>query len=207
MHTFNALKNNLVMNAPNAFISRNDDNSTILQRVARGEKSAFEECFKTYKNLIWKIARKYTKTNQDAEDAVQDVFLSIWKNAARFDPSLSPEWAFIGLVAQRSLISNYRKSRHRHSDVSLTDFDLERQLSNSYEKIHLRLELKPVIKAMNKLSSSEIKLIKLSILAGNSHTEISNKIGMPLGTVKSRIKRGLDKIRRSVNYSGKPVMN
>lgn len=193
------------MNAPNAFISRDDDHLSILQRVAKGDVSAFEDCIKSYSGLVWKIARKYTNTNQDAEDAVQESFLAIWKNAHRFDPSISPEWSFIGLIARRNLISSYRKSRHRNYDVSLTDFNQEKLFAHSYEKINLLLETKPVMKAMSRLSSSEIRLINLSIFAGNSHAEISEKVGMPLGTVKSHIKRGLDKIRRSVASSGYAV--
>ena len=190
------------MNAPNFFTDSDSDNLSILQRIAKGDKSAFEECIKSYSGLIWKIARKYTNTNQDAEDAVQEAFLAIWRNAHRFDPAISPEWSFIGLIAQRNSINHYRKSCRRDSDVSLTDFDQERQFAHPYEKINLRLEVAPVLKAMRKLSSSEIRLIKLSIFAGNSHTEISEKTGMPLGTVKSRIRRGLNKIRRSIILSG-----
>lgn len=192
--------NELSMNAPNDFTGPDAGNLTILQRVAKGDKSAFDECIKSYNGLVWKIARKYANTNQDAEDAVQEAFLAIWKNAHRFDPAISPEWSFVGLIAQRNSISNYRKSRLRNSDVSLTNFDQEKHFAHPYEKINMRLEIKPLMKAMSRLSSSEIRLINLSIFAGNSHTEISEKIGMPLGTVKSHIRRGLDKIRRSINY-------
>ena len=178
--------------------------STILQRVAAGDKLAVEECVRVYSGLVWKLARNFTGTTQDAEDAVQEIFISIWESAARFDAAKSPELAFIRLIAQRKLIDRLRKSKNRRSEISMTEMEIAETRENVYQKIHLNLELKPIIEAMNNLSPAQIELIKMSIYAGSSHTEIAKKTGLPLGTVKSSIKRGLDKIRRTVGVSVSP---
>lgn len=177
--------------------SRAIESPTILQRIAAGEMSAVEECLSVYGTLAWQIARKYTNTSADAEDASQEIFIAIWKNAGRFDPAKSPEGAFICLVAKRRLIDRLRMQR-RPLAMAASRSMLEPVSENFHQKLHLKLDAGPIVQALKGLSPSENELIRMSIYDGSSHGEIAEKIGLPLGTVKTRIRRGLNKIRRSL---------
>ena len=89
----------------------------LLQKIANGDSSAVDECLAKYGNLVWSIARRYSPNNSDAEDATQEVFLEIWKNAARYDSDLSSEATFITMIARRRLIDRHRKQSRRLETV------------------------------------------------------------------------------------------
>jgi RNA polymerase sigma factor (sigma-70 family) len=177
------------------------DSLTILQRIAQGDKLAVSDCLETYGKLVWGITRKFTNTREDAEDLAQEIFIDIWKNAAHFDATKSPEQAFVRLIAKRRLIDSLRKS-YRLPPISFDENALEGQASDAHEKLQTSVETKSIVEALSKLSRHEIQVIKMSIYEGMSHGEIAGTIGLPLGTVKSRLRRSLKKVQKSI---GLPV--
>lgn len=186
------------MQAPSIAIEPKGD-LTILERIAAGEKAAVEECIRTYNGLVWKIARKHSGNLEDAEDTVQEIFTSIWMNAHRFDASKSPETAFICLLAKRKSIDLFRKHRSRSSETELTEIEnASKAKSSDYGNVILGMDLKTIKRALKNLPAAESEMIRLSVFGGNSHTEIAEQLELPLGTVKSKIRRGLNKIRNSV---------
>ncbi|HTK36951.1 MAG TPA: sigma-70 family RNA polymerase sigma factor, partial [Pyrinomonadaceae bacterium] len=80
----------------------------ILQRIAAGDRTAVQDCLDTYGGLVWSIARKMLRSNEDTEDAVQEIFVDIWKNAERYDDAQSSETTFIAMIARRRLIDRIR---------------------------------------------------------------------------------------------------
>ena len=99
--------------------------SSILGRVAAGDLDATRECIDRYGGLVWTIARDFLRVPADAEDAVQDIFLSLWKNAARFDETKSSEKSFVVMVARRRLIDLLRKAGRRPKLVALPEDGFE----------------------------------------------------------------------------------
>ena len=95
---------------------------TILQRIAGGEAVAVNECLETYGGLVWSLARRFCPKHEDAEDAVQDTFVDIWRNAERFDPEIASEATYITMIARRRLIDRYRRSG-RAPDTTVLDED------------------------------------------------------------------------------------
>lgn len=195
--------NTLIMQAP-SIEAELKGSLSILERITGGDKSAVEECIGAYSGLVWKIARKYSRSNEDIEDAVQEIFLTIWMNAHRFDPAKSPETAFICLLAQRKAIDLLRRNKSRFSEIELPESgELPNEKHLDYKNVFLNLDLQKIKSAFKNLSASENELLRLSVYEGNSHTEIAEIVGMPLGTVKSKIRRGLGKVKASV---GKPFL-
>ena len=95
--------------------------NTILERVAAGDESAVNDCINQYGNLIWALAKKLTPKQEDAEDAVQEIFMEIWQNAARYDAGKSSESTFITIIARRRLIDRLRKVYRRPVVQSIED--------------------------------------------------------------------------------------
>ena len=177
--------------------NRMPESLTVLQRIAKGDQPAVKECLDKYGKSVWFLARRFTKTREDAEDATQEIFIDIWKSAARFDPTKSPEQAFVMLISRRRLIDCLRKSKC-HIQTSLFEYELAEQASEDHTKLHICVEMAFVIDALNKLGFHQKRIIKMSIYGGYSHSKIAQAVGLPLGTVKSQIRRGLQNIRNLV---------
>jgi RNA polymerase sigma-70 factor (ECF subfamily) len=74
---------------------------SLLQRVASGDMAAMQSCMDTYGGLMWSLARRFCPTATEAEDAVQEAFISVWENAQRYDPSKGAEVTFVAMIARR----------------------------------------------------------------------------------------------------------
>ena len=173
----------------------------ILQRVASGDGQAVQDCLKKYGGLVWSIARKMLRNSDDAEDAVQEIFIDVWKNAGRFDESRSSETTFIAMIARRRLIDRIRFSTRRISADSLDDVLLE-PFTRADKEIQVSLEARQAAEAMRNLRPEQQQVLRLSIIQGMSHQEIADATGMPLGTVKTHARRGLLQVREFIGLGG-----
>ena len=166
----------------------------ILQRIANGDKNAVQDCLNVYGGLIWSLARRMSPNTDDAEDAVQEIFIDIWKNAARFDSAQSSETTFVAMIARRRLIDRLRYSNRRISADSLEDVVTE-PANRSDVDLQISVEAKEAAQALETLRPEQRQVLQLSIIQGLSHQEISQAMGMPLGTVKTHARRGLMQVR------------
>jgi RNA polymerase sigma factor (sigma-70 family) len=181
----------------------------ILHRISRGDKTAVQECMDSYSGLVWSLARRMSPTLEEAEDATQEIFIEIWKNAVRYDETQSSETTFITMIARRRLIDRLRKA-----GKTLQTESLEEILSEPYgrqdKEMEICIEATQAAEALSQLRSEQQKVLQLSIYHGLSHQEISDAIGIPVGTVKTHARRGLIAIReslglRNVNSKAKEV--
>lgn len=171
---------------------------SVLQRIAQGDKSAVEECLNAYGGLVWSLARRMCPKAEDAEDAVQEIFIEIWKNAGRFDETQSSEATFIAMIARRRLIDRLRRANRRVSTDSLEDI-LGEPANRADAEMQTLVEAREAAKALRNLRSEQRLVLLLSIVQGMSHQEISDATGMPLGTVKTHARRGLLQVREFLN--------
>jgi RNA polymerase sigma-70 factor (ECF subfamily) len=86
------------------------DSSSILQRVAKGDRTAIKDCIHTYGDVIWSMAKKFTNSTEDAEAVTQEIFLNVWRYAARFEETNFDELLFITIIARRRLRKYSEKS-------------------------------------------------------------------------------------------------
>ena len=166
----------------------------ILKRIARGDPSAVQECLKAYGGLVWSLARRMLRNPDDAEDAVQEIFVDVWRNADRFDAAKASETTFIAMIARRRLIDKIRYSKRRLSPDSLDDVLLE-PFTRADKTLETCIEAEQAAEAMRSLRPEQQQVLRLSIVQGMSHQEIAEATGMPLGTVKTHARRGLLQVR------------
>lgn len=171
---------------------------SLFQRIANGDAAAVRECMDAYGGLVWSLARRYSESVADAEDAVQEVFLEIWKSAGRYDPAMGKESTFIATIARRRLIDRYRASSRRpetqeYDDSILASAGPETDLSD------VAADLDVAQRALAKLNDDQRQILILGIVEGLSHSEIATATGKPLGTVKTQMRRGLIKLREMLD--------
>ncbi len=166
----------------------------LLQRVARGESAAMQACVEQYGNLVWSLARRLLKNQADAEDAVQEIFINLWENAARYDPRLGKEATFVALLARRRLIERLR-ARGRREDKHEADYDLSRLESFDHRRIEASSDVRRAAVALEGLPTDKRKVVALSVVEGMTQSEIADRLSMPVGTVKSHLRRGLAAVR------------
>lgn len=171
----------------------------LLPRIAQGDGAAVEEFLERYKRLVWWLARKHA--GEDPEDAVQEVLVEVWKNAGRFDPSIASETTFVGMIARRRLIDRHRRAERRLDTETLSPNDLLGgvQQAGGVEDL---AEAALARRAIRQLDPREGRVLMMSVYEGFSHSEIARATDMPLGTVKTYIRRGLDRVRAKLGASG-----
>jgi RNA polymerase sigma-70 factor (ECF subfamily) len=168
----------------------------LLPRVASGDPTAVKACLDKYGALVWSLARRMCRSGTDAEDAVQDIFVSIWKNAARYDSTKGSEVTFVATIARRRLIDRVRQVGRRPVE---SGFDGDSGVAVSAERAETPVELRDEVtlanRALSELSEDQRRVLQMSIGHGLSHEKIAEATGIPLGTVKTHIRRGLIRVR------------
>jgi RNA polymerase sigma-70 factor (ECF subfamily) len=165
---------------------------SLLTRVAAGDSVAVREVLATYGGLVWSLARRFDAG--DAEDAVQEIFLDLWKSAARFDPAIASEAAFIAMIARRRLIDRRRTSRRRPTTENISEVP---SVPDGRSGPDICAEANQAARALAQLRPEQRQVLVLQS-QGLSHGEISAQTGMPLGTVKAHARRGLLSIRAAL---------
>ena len=172
---------------------------SVLQRIAAGDARAVQECIETYSGLVWSLARRFTRSAADAEDAVQEIFLDLWKSADRFEPERASEKTFVAMVARRRLIDLLRRAERRPQLAPIPeDFDFP---GDQHERLEQSVEASLAARTLSALKPEQRRVLLLSVYHGMSHGEIVESTGLPLGTVKSHIRRGLAEIRATLGES------
>lgn len=172
-----------------------EDDATILARSATGDSAAVAACIDRFSPLVWLLTRRLLANQAEWEDAVQDVFIEIWKSAHRFDPKIASARAFVAIIARRRLIDRGRMAQARIrsvADVSALGLAEPLEIGGGPR---LDDQAAAVRGAMAELKPDQRELIELAFGQGWTHQQIAERLGQPLGTVKTNIRRGLLRLR------------
>ena len=180
----------------------------LLPRIAGGDQSAVPECISRYGGLIWSLARRRLASREDAEDVVQEVFVDLWRSADRFDPLVAQEVTFVAMIARRRVIDRLRRRAVLPQTASLDGghaVDLPDPADDAPvgRRLELGEEARLADEHLEQLKPEAQRVLKLSIYEDLSHSAIAECTGLPLGTVKSHIRRGLDSLRHKLAGCGR----
>lgn len=159
---------------------------------------AVRECLDRYGGLVWSLARRFLQDSAEAEDAVQEIFVDIWVNASRFDSARGSEKTFVTVLARRRLIDRRRRSQRQPDWQQLPD-TLADASENSTRRTELHDEAALAAQALSELRTEQKQVLELAIYHGLTHERIARVTNMPLGTVKTHIRRGLLRVREWMN--------
>lgn len=173
---------------------------SLLERIADGDRSAVALCIQRYSGLVWSLARRFIPNDADAEEAVQDVFLALWSGAGTYDAAKASEATWISMVARRRLIDRARKEDREPRREALADVD-HRVSVQGQQAIEASAESTRVLQVIDSMEPQQRDVIRCSTWLGMTHAAIAEELNLPLGTVKSHLRRGLSRIREQLGVS------
>jgi RNA polymerase sigma-70 factor (ECF subfamily) len=167
------------------------DDMRLVARVRAGDQQALSELYDRFSRLVYSVAMRILQDTGAAEDLLQDVFLQLWRKPDAFDSSRGSLAAWLAVIARHRSIDRLRQ-RRPETDIedcvitSATDLGDETQRSLMIEKVRV---------VMNELAPDQRTAMEMAFFEGLTHTEIAEKTGEPLGTIKTRIRSGLQLLR------------
>jgi len=174
----------------------------LLTLVARGDSSALEEVYSRYASAVFSMARFMLRDPALAEEATQEVFISVWRKAASYQPTRGTPKSWLMSVAHHRVIDQIRQRRRTPPTTSEGEDELLwRNLvspASTEEQAHANIEREHVLEALKELPDEQRQVVLLSYYKGYSHSEIAQRLSVPLGTVKTRLRLALQKLRASL---------
>jgi RNA polymerase sigma-70 factor (ECF subfamily) len=165
----------------------------LLLQLTRGNRAALAALYRRHAPLVQTLALRVLRSETEARDLVQDVFLEVWRHAASYDPSRGPVRGWL-LLRTRSRALDRLKSKGRANTVALEDSEAPILVTAPEQQDHA-VDARRLPSALTKVSEQEREVLCLGYFEGLSSSEIAERVGVPLGTVKSRTRSALEKIR------------
>ena len=173
-----------------------------MRRVARGDHDAFLVVYDRYARAALGVVLRMLRSREAAEEIVQEAFLNVWRSAGSYNAARGSVRTFVlGIARYRALDAMRRqavRARKHTSDEGLEE--IHEAPGRTDLEAARREEAALVRAALNTLPQGQFRVIELAFFAGLSHTEIAIQLGLPLGTVKGRMRLGIDKLRYELRY-------
>ncbi len=171
----------------------------LLGRIGQGDRVAFRQLYDRQSSRLYAVAMRITRQPALASDAVHDAFLQVWRNAARFDAAKgNPEAWLVSLVRYRALDIARRRGREVSDEGMPEQVDPE---PDALSQLSQGREARALHGCLAGLTEERRRLVVLAFVDGLSHSEVAERVRMPLGTVKSWIRRSLQALRTCLETS------
>ncbi len=170
------------------FLDHPDDAGLLLEQIASGSRDAFALFYDRFAGPVSGLIRRIVRSEPAAEEVLQDVFWQVWERAGDFDPARGSAESWLYTRARSRAIDRLRAKGSREVPSELAEDTPDRSSSGADDR-HM------VETALSQLSDAQRTVIELSFFEGLTHSEIARKLGEPLGTVKTRVRSGLERLR------------
>jgi RNA polymerase sigma-70 factor (ECF subfamily) len=170
------------------------EDAELVRRVARGDAQALRDLYELYGRMVYGMALRVLGDSQLAEDCTQEVFVTLWRRADRYDPDRARVSTWLVSIARNTAVDAVRWHASRRADA-LPETWPEDESPDSAELAAASEHARSVAEALGELPGPQREVVSLAYFDGLSHTEIAERLGLPLGTVKGRIRMALDRLR------------
>lgn len=168
----------------------------LLERVAEGDQQAFSELYDQLSPRVFGLVKRLVRDQAQSEEVTQEIFLEIWQTATRFDPNKGAATTWILTMTHRRAVDRIRSSQSsRDRDIRIGIRDHNPDYDHVSETIEVRLEHERVQKAMLRLTELQRQAVSLAYYGGYSHSEVAEMLSVPIGTVKTRLRDGMIRLR------------
>jgi RNA polymerase sigma-70 factor, ECF subfamily len=185
--------------------ARESDNELevrLINRIAEGDDSAFDDLYKRFSASLYGMAYRIMNDAKEAEDVLQEGFTYIWRKASTYDPVRSSPFAWAVMITRNKAIDRLRVRQRleklREKVISEEYFYPDRDETSANEPA-LRERGVLVRSALQQIPLEQRQALELSFFGGLTHEQIAERLDTPLGTIKARIRRGLLRLRDSLN--------
>jgi RNA polymerase sigma-70 factor (ECF subfamily) len=174
-----------------------------MSRLQNGDKEALRLLYRKYERILFGLIISILKNREEAEDCLQEVFTQLWEKADQFDASRGSVYSFLVTMARNKAIDRTRSRAFKDSgkeDHTISDstFTPTSDKENPHKDLEINERAKIVREALQKLNNKEQKVLQIAYFQGLSQSQISNKLDIPLGTVKYRMRQGMIKLRENL---------
>jgi RNA polymerase sigma factor (sigma-70 family) len=166
----------------------------VVALVARSDEVALAELYDRFGKIAWSLALRILRDEALAEDAVQEAFLAAWRTAPRFMPERASARTWLLTLVHRRAVDVVRREERRRGEPLEAAPELVGEAGADASAL-LRLERERVQRALKRLPDREREAIELAYYGGFSQAELAERLGQPLGTIKSRMFTGLARLR------------
>ena len=172
----------------------------LMRLVQGGDPRAFELVYDRHGGAAFSLAYRMVGTRAVAEDISQEAFLSIWRSRLRYDPDRGSVRTWVlGIVHNRAIDALRRNTVHERRRAGMEGIEERHEAPERTDaEVARRDEARHVRSALDELPDEQVKVIELAYFGGFSHSEIAEMLGMPMGTVKGRMRLGLEKMRHQL---------
>lgn len=168
-----------------------DQEALLITRIQAGDETALSELFELSKRQIYALAWHILKNREDAEEVLQDTFVKLYQHNG-FKPHLGSAKSYLYAIARNEAFMRLRAKGSRPQLSQIDIYDPQASFASNLENHDDRLLVE---KALASLEATDAKLLKASFYWGYTHDELAEQTGLPLGTVKSRVRRALLRLR------------
>lgn len=168
----------------------------LLARVASGDQAAFADLYDVLSGRVLGLVTRLLRDRAQSEEVTQEVFLEVWQQATRFDRTRGTASSWVLTMAHRRAVDRVRASQASHDrDTKIGIRDLEAGFDQVSESVEIRIEHERVGRALAKLTEFQRQAVQLAYYGGFSHSEMAEQLGVPIGTVKTRLRDGMIRLR------------
>jgi len=169
--------------------------------VARGDEDALAELYDRIGRIAYGLALRVLRDDRLAEDAVQDGFLAAWRTAAAFRPERAKASTWVLTLVHRRAVDLVRREERRRAEPLAEEASVAEAAEPTEEAAWLRFERERVQAALGQLPDTQREALELAYYGGFSQSELAERLGVPLGTIKSRMFAGLARLRELLDDS------
>ncbi|MDF4252011.1 MULTISPECIES: sigma-70 family RNA polymerase sigma factor [unclassified Streptomyces] len=175
----------------------------LLVRVARGDQDAFAAMYERVVGPVFGLVRSVLRDPSQSEEVTQEVLVEVWRVAARFDPAKGTAMTWVMTLAHRRAVDRVR-SEQSASDRELRAAQLSgsRDYDHVVEQVEARLEREQVRRCLRTLTQIQRQSVTLAYYKGLTYREVAELLSQPLGTVKTRLRDGLIRLRDCLGVQG-----
>lgn len=170
----------------------------LMQRVARQEPGAIEELYDRFGSLVYRMSYQTMPSRAEAEDAVQEVFVRLWRTAERFDPNRATLVTWVMLITRRYLVDRLRRMGARIQPVALAEGYSPPERDTTGKRMEQREQFHSLMECIATLPDLQRTVVTRAYLGGQTLRRIAEELDTPLGTVKSALSRALVRLREQV---------
>jgi RNA polymerase sigma-70 factor (ECF subfamily) len=174
----------------------------LLAQVGTGDRAAFGALYDATAARVFGLVRRLVVDPAQAEEVTQDVYLEIWQTAPRFDPARGSALTWMFTLAHRRAVDRIRASQaSRERDLRIGARDLDVPVDTVAEAVEVRVEHERVQGALGELSELQRECVALAYYGGLTQREIADRLDVPLGTVKTRLRDGMIRLRTALGVT------